>query len=261
MAAPRTGGKWNVARANVGRATSLRTVGTQGAIQQVSFYRCFEPSRGVIRKPSAGLLDAPAGGQDEESMRDIETSPNTKPVGNVPVPAPGRGLDFEPERPTFEESAAINLPFERATVYDAHGKVLFHKDGNASHVDFTDAEIERMGGTRLTHNHPDGNSFSDEDLAFAAGADLAEIRIVCGTCEKGAALFRLERAADGWALVPAQMLAAYRDAAEVVRSRQAQSKAAGEISGREARRAFTHEVMELLRERFPDIILYTRIEL
>lgn len=74
------------------------------------------------------------------------------------------------------EDKIRNQKFESAAVIDKNGNQVFFKDGAKSQVQFTPDEVASMKGASLTHNHPSGSMFSNEDIGLMVGADLQEIR-------------------------------------------------------------------------------------
>ena len=67
---------------------------------------------------------------------------------------------------------------ESAAAFSSDGKVILDKMGEATSVRFEESEITKLKGAIFTHSHPSNNSFSADDLAFAANAKLKEMRIV-----------------------------------------------------------------------------------
>lgn len=68
---------------------------------------------------------------------------------------------------------------EYAFAFSVDGEPLFHTtDEEDSQVGFTEAELAQLSGAVLTHNHPGGRSFSEEDVTFAMRVGLAEMRVV-----------------------------------------------------------------------------------
>jgi NAD+--asparagine ADP-ribosyltransferase len=67
---------------------------------------------------------------------------------------------------------------EKAYIFDNEGKVVFEKSGNKTGVKFTTDELSKMKGNVLTHNHPNGTSFSSEDIKVACDWNLKEVRAV-----------------------------------------------------------------------------------
>ena len=58
------------------------------------------------------------------------------------------------------------------------GEVLVEKAGTEMRVIFTDAELRKMKGATVLHNHLDVASFSKHDIATAATQQVAEMRVV-----------------------------------------------------------------------------------
>lgn len=67
---------------------------------------------------------------------------------------------------------------EHAAAFDAGGRLLLRKLGQPDRVGYTDAELKGIQGSHLTHNHPNGASFSIVDVRLAAFLGLAELRAV-----------------------------------------------------------------------------------
>ncbi|MBD2261365.1 minor capsid protein [Pseudanabaena sp. FACHB-2040] len=95
-------------------------------------------------------------------------------------------------------------PFESAAIFDSNGSLIFEKDGGSFNVEFSDAELRRLRGQILTHNHPPdllpeaelknhGYSFSQADILFAIANDLQEMRVVSPGYR-----FSLLRPEGGW---------------------------------------------------------------
>jgi hypothetical protein len=74
------------------------------------------------------------------------------------------------------EIATRTMLVEVAAAFTPDGEKVVSKLGTSSQVDFTDKEIERMEGAILTHNHPGGLPFSENDLTFFAAHRLLEMR-------------------------------------------------------------------------------------
>jgi hypothetical protein len=106
-----------------------------------------------------------------------------------------------------EEEIKFNL-FESAFAVDEAGNAVMDRAGELFRIDFTQEEVERLRAERgviFTHNHPRGweypvsnplragSSFSEADVAFACGAEVAEMRVVTPTRR-----FFLRPADDGW---------------------------------------------------------------
>jgi hypothetical protein len=70
---------------------------------------------------------------------------------------------------------------EHGAVFSTNGDIILKKVGAADHITWTREEREVMQGTILTHNHPNNAGFSPEDIKFACGNGLKEIRAVGST--------------------------------------------------------------------------------
>lgn len=90
------------------------------------------------------------------------------------------------------------MKHEQASVRSHSGELLLRKEGGASEIAFSLAEMTPLKDAVFSHNHPKGKSFSKEDILFAAKCNLAEIRAV-GTDQWGNRwLYRFERPDNGW---------------------------------------------------------------
>jgi hypothetical protein len=130
-------------------------------------------------------------------------APSLPPAPAVPVPPIGAGLRTEPTRATAEEAELVNLPRERAVIYDGEGRLLFTQEAptfDGRRVIFDDDQLAQLPGSVVSHNHPGGNAFSPADLLFAKDHDLAELRVLAPDYEGGAKLHRLLRPEGGWTL-------------------------------------------------------------
>lgn len=80
-------------------------------------------------------------------------------------------VDFETRR--------RDRKFEYGTIIDPDGKVIVEKTSRSpKQVKFTRAETKKMSGNRLSHNHPNGAGFSDDDIKVLSFYGLKEIRAV-----------------------------------------------------------------------------------
>ncbi len=77
-----------------------------------------------------------------------------------------------------KEKEIVNLPKEKAVVFDDWGEVIFEKGGTKSEVKFTMEEVKLFKGKVLTHNHPSGGSLSLQDIKFLVETKVKEIRAV-----------------------------------------------------------------------------------
>jgi len=92
-------------------------------------------------------------------------------VGMLALDARGRVL-------LAAEREFIIQNYETAVAVNADGEIVLHKDGEKSKVYFTKSEMTKLENCSLTHNHPTGCSFSEEDLSFAIRTGLAEMHAV-----------------------------------------------------------------------------------
>lgn len=76
------------------------------------------------------------------------------------------------------EAAILNQDYETAGIYNEQAGIMFIKDGEKSSVSFTPAEIKLMYGSVVTHNHPSGGTFSQQDIIMLGYAQLKEIRAI-----------------------------------------------------------------------------------
>lgn len=76
------------------------------------------------------------------------------------------------------ERDIIKLDYEKAVVVDGLGNTLILKGGAKDHVMFTQEELSVFPGNYLTHNHPQGRSFSVNDMVILKDRRLREIRII-----------------------------------------------------------------------------------
>lgn len=77
------------------------------------------------------------------------------------------------------ESGIRNLEYEKCFAFDNQGQVLFQKSGSGSSIGFTQEEADKLKGIKLfTHNHPQGGSFSPEDIKFLYTNKIKGIRAI-----------------------------------------------------------------------------------
>lgn len=82
------------------------------------------------------------------------------------------------ERRAKDEKIIRGYRKEHAVLYDSSGRRIFHKKGREHNVEFSNEEIKQMAGGVLTHNHPLGATFSEEDIYMLKSARLSQIRAV-----------------------------------------------------------------------------------
>lgn len=101
------------------------------------------------------------------------------------------------------EKRIQNLDHEQAVVVDKDGYVVAVVDGGEHSVGLTPRAIKAVnnGGT-LTHNHPNGGTFSDADIISAGQMGAKEIRAVSKSTGKSYSL-KAGNGADGAGLAKA----------------------------------------------------------
>lgn len=141
-------------------------------------------------------------------------------------------------------------PNERSYAFDGEGNQVFYRVGVGSSVTFSEDEMTGFKDMHMTHSHPrgqeledgnpmkKGNSFSPEDIAFAAKADLAEMRAV-----SGGYVHVMRRPSGGW---PDPESIFYRSEfrSDSVRTRFSTAIFAGQMKVWEANAAHWHTVWE-----------------
>jgi hypothetical protein len=76
------------------------------------------------------------------------------------------------------EAEIRSLEIEWLVALRSDGTKAHRKSGSHDNVQLSQADVARIRGCVVTHNHPGGKSFSEEDIALACGAELLEIRAV-----------------------------------------------------------------------------------
>lgn len=167
----------------------------------------------VTESQRAALLDR--ANRLEARARGERVGPKQKPAPPAPVAKPKRAprAKTKPDAAVYntirkEEDRIRPQRFETAYAVDANGKSILNLNGEQYSVTFSDAQVSKLRaakGVVMTHNHPrgwdvpandprrQGNSFSFEDIAFAAEANLYEMRAVTPT-----RAFYVRRPSDGW---------------------------------------------------------------
>ena len=158
----------------------------------------FELSGKKIQGPHDPELDA----KDVVNCRCklvVHYDPENKTVDHDPVAGKTQGIEQEetPKAPEVEELGVkakkksdpvatlreeegriSGNDFETAVVVDHDGNVVFSKRGKGNYVSFNKAELDQMYGRSVTHNHPQGSSFSRDDINLCGNYGLKEIRAV-----------------------------------------------------------------------------------
>jgi hypothetical protein len=129
---------------------------------------------------------------------------------------------------------------ERLIAYDQGGNEVLRLDGTEDEVKIPRSAYAMLRNTIVTHNHPGGRSFSEDDIITAIELDLFELRAV-----SGGFTFRLRRPERGWGdRAVDELQAAYDDVSRDLD----QLVASGTISQTVADRFAHHE----LAKRFAD---------
>lgn len=107
-----------------------------------------------------------------------ETSDSSKPIKQLSQEEINRRIqsNFPKFMKEFEREI-VQQEIETAGIFK-DGKIVFMKDGDKSNVYFTEAEKNSMENATVTHNHPQGTTFSEEDVALFTTTKMAELRIV-----------------------------------------------------------------------------------
>lgn len=160
----------------------------------------------------------------------------------------------------FEESIAANKK-ESAAVFDKEGKELFRTSGKETEVTFTDAQLSRMKGAVVTHNHPDvvggkkfpdGGSFSESDLQLINRTGASEVRAITKNY-----IYRMKpQMAGGRSFSGNAQFVADGKKAKVKSALDAKVKA-GKLTRRQAAVDYMHEVWKQVADE--GLIEYERI--
>ena len=117
----------------------------------------------------------------------------------------GECVEEEPQgerAPLFKgERDIVSKPVEHVLLFDANGRRKYALgDNNPNKVTIPEDVIEYSrvsGALTLTHNHPNGASFSIQDILTARQMNLAELRVV-GKSSLGKFTYILKRPENGW---------------------------------------------------------------
>ncbi len=137
------------------------------------------------------------------------------------------------------ERKFANLPVEHAVVISKSGEVLVEKAGTEMRVIFTDAELRKMKGATVLHNHLDVASFSKHDIATAATQQVAEMRVV-----DEAYSYTMKPPKGGWNFIlwKKTIEPAMVNADSTVLNRIKRNLASGKITGGQYDADYQHEV-------------------
>jgi hypothetical protein len=159
---------------------------------------------------------------------------------------------LQPRNPTLQSSLdrvereIRNLAVEYAFAFSLDGELLFHATDEAdSQVGFNDAELALLAGAVLTHNHPGGRSFSEEDATFAMRVGLAEMRVVTKEFR-----FILRPPEETWSWLFLKTFPAVLAVERHLLNRQLFGEiASGAMSRQELENVYHHRLWERLRRR------------
>lgn len=117
----------------------------------------------------------------------------------------------------------------------ADGRVVIQKTGRPNQVTFGAHELLGTDRTLFTHNHPDGDTFSREDIVAAIQSDLIEVRAV------GPTLRHFMWAPGGW---PPEVALdrAIAKAIAVAQAHTGRMINTGQLDQRHAPREVTHQL-------------------
>lgn len=79
---------------------------------------------------------------------------------------------------TDYEQTIKDQTFESCAVFGSDGNLVFTKDGEKDLIKFDKDEVDKLKGTRFTHNHPIGHSFSPADVRIACVTGIKEVRVI-----------------------------------------------------------------------------------
>ena len=162
------------------------------------------------------------------------------------------------------EQEIFNKRYEVAVAVGDDGRIILRKRGTKREVRFTEKEVRRIRGTVFTHNHPGGwdfarddprrvgNSFSPEDIMFAAKYELQEVRAVTPKY-----VFTMRPGDAGWPSVKAIEETFWRIDGEV-RNEFWEKIKNGEMTVEEAESIHWHEVNKRVAQALK--LVYNRTE-
>jgi len=127
-----------------------------------------------------------------------------------------------------------NGTVEHLIAYDQGGNEVLRVGGTADEVKIPRAAYGVLRNTVVTHNHPGGRSFSEDDIIAAVELDLFELRAVAREFT-----YRLRRPERGWGKRAIDEL---QSAFDEVYQLIDQLVASGAITQRVADRVFHHEL-------------------
>ncbi len=176
----------------------------------------------------------------------LEGIPTRKPVKPVFAPK-SQGHKNLKTALQDAENMIKSRKTEKAYVFDLQGNEVLSKSGGKSNVGFTRAELDKMKGCVLTHNHPSGSSFSRADVKFCILYELKEIRAVT---TENIFRFSIDKATaessglSAWSLVENKY---YEKEKEII-SYFDDKISKGELTAESARRQYHHKIWHKVNE-------------
>ncbi len=169
-----------------------------------------------------------------------QARPQVQPAGGASVPASRPAPTADQLRPVLtqhETELATRSKTEKLVALDARGRVIAELTGTKNKVSIPADVAPRLKDAIVTHNHPEGSSFSPADLRAARNLDMKEIRAV-GVAKPYN--YSLQRPEGGWPKDLPDVHKKFSD--EVMREfREAVKRSSAE--GQKAMDNYSHEVM------------------
>jgi hypothetical protein len=146
-----------------------------------------------------------------------------------------------PDRSSPSRDAAVSLEdqirgdsLETGAFFARDGRLVIRKTGAPDRVTFTAGELVGTDGTLFTHNHPDDDTFSQQDIVSAIESQLLELRAV------GPTLRHMMSAPGGWPSKTA-FTRAFQNSVNPANSVTAQMISSGQLDSQYARREVCHQ--------------------
>lgn len=133
---------------------------------------------GIANSENSDTLFERNSGLDFDKGTKIEDN-NTSFMHTEEIEKPtGSDLFTEQEQKKLYQTERIisGNRYETAVVYDDTGKIIFKKKGSFDNVSFTKAQLSKLKGKIITHNHPSCSGLSADDIMFMQNHNLAEMR-------------------------------------------------------------------------------------
>lgn len=146
-----------------------------------------------------------------------------------------------PDRSSPYRDAAVSLEdqirgdsLETGAFFARDGRLVFRKTGAPDRVTFTSSELIGTDRTLFTHNHPDDDTFSQQDIISAIESQLLELRAV------GPTLRHMMSAPGGWPSKTA-FSRAFQSSINHANIVTAQMISSGQLDGQYAKREVCHQ--------------------